>query len=87
MNLPNSQGIVIAGMMIQFIAFSFLRFLMWTISKVFIEFVTILLLFYVLTFFGCKASGILAPRSGIKPTPPALEGENLMTRPPKSPNL
>ena len=28
-------------------------FLMWTIFKVFTEFVTILLLFYVLFFFGC----------------------------------
>ena len=38
----------------------FLRtfFLIWTILKVFIEFVTISLLFYVL-FFGCKASGSL----------------------------
>ena len=44
-------------------SFHFLRFfffLMWTILKVFIEFVTILFLFYVLVF-GCKARGILAP--------------------------
>ena len=35
---------------------------MWTIFKVCIEFVTVLLLFYVLLlFFGCKACGILAP--------------------------
>ena len=37
---------------------------MWTIFlKVFIEFVTILLLFYDLVgvFFGCEACGILAP--------------------------
>ena len=32
---------------------------MWTIFKVFIEFVTILLLFYVLVF-GLQACGILA---------------------------
>ena len=25
-------------------------------------------------FFGCEACGILAPRPGIKPAPPALEG-------------
>ena len=25
--------------------------------------------------FGCEACGILAPRPGIEPTPPALEGE------------
>ena len=33
-------------------------------------------------FFGCKACEILAPRSGIKLTPPALEGEVLTTGPP-----
>ena len=33
---------------------------MWTIFKVFIEFVIVLLLFYVLAF-GCKACRILAP--------------------------
>ena len=37
---------------------------MWTIFKVFIEFVTILFLFYVLFFFGHKACGILAPDKG-----------------------
>ena len=36
-------------------------FKMWTIFKVFIELVTVLLLFYVLGFFGHKACGILAP--------------------------
>ena len=41
---------------------------MWTIFKVFIEFVAILLLFYVLFgFFGPKTCGILAPRPGIEP--------------------
>ena len=30
-------------------------------------------------FFGHKACGILAPQPGIKPTPPALEGEVLTT--------
>ena len=33
-------------------------------------------------FFGHKACGILAPWPGIKPTPPALEGEVLTTGPP-----
>ena len=51
-------------------------FLMWTILKVFIELVTVLLLFYVLVF-GCEACGILAPGPGIEPAPPALEGEVL----------
>ena len=49
--------------------------------KVFFEFVTILLLFYVLVF-GRKACGILAPQPGIEPAPPALEGEVLTTGPP-----
>ena len=38
----------------------FKDFFMWTIFKVVIEFVTILLLFYVF-YFGHKAWGILAP--------------------------
>ena len=33
-------------------------------------------------FFGPKACGILAPRPGIEPATPALEGEVLTTRPP-----
>ena len=47
-------------------------FLMQTIFKVFIEFVTILLLFYVLEFWlwGMRD---LAPQLGIQPTPSALE--------------
>ena len=44
-------------------------------KKVFIEFVTTLLLFYVLFFFGHKACEILAPQPGIELSPPALEGE------------
>ena len=43
--------------------------------KVFIESVAVLLLFYVLT--GHKAHRILVPHPGIKPAPPALEGEVL----------
>ena len=50
--------------------------------KVFIEFVTILVLFYVLFFFGPEACGILAPQPSIEPIPSALEGEVLTTRPP-----
>ena len=46
---------------------------MWTIFKVFTEFVAVLLLFYVLVFFGWEACGILAPCPGIEPVPPALE--------------
>ena len=40
---------------------------MWAILKVFIEFVTILLLFY-------KACGILAAQPEIEPALPVLEG-------------
>ena len=53
-----------------------------TIFKVFTEFVTILLLFYVYGFFGHKACGILAPWPGIEPTPPPVKGEVPTTGPP-----
>lgn len=36
---------------------------MWTIFKVFIKFVTILILFYALAFLGPEACGILAPQT------------------------
>ena len=49
---------------------------MWTIFKVFIEFVTILLLFHILVFFGCEACETLACDS-------ALEGKVLTTGPPR----
>ena len=49
--------------------------------KVFIEFVTILLL-VCFWFFGYEAYQILAPRPGIEPVPPALGGKVLTTRPP-----
>ena len=55
-------------------------FLMWTIFKVFIEFVIIFLLCYVLAFWPrCM---ILGPWPGTEPTPPALQGEVFATRPP-----
>ena len=67
---------------LNFILFPFLKILLvWTIFKVFIEFVTILLLFYVLFLFGHEAWGILAPPPGIEPIPLALEGEVLTTGP------
>ena len=51
-------------------------FLCGPFFKVFIEFVTILFLFYVsFWFFGQEAGGISAPRLGIKPASPALGGE------------
>ena len=52
---------------------------MWTIFKVFIEFVIILLLLFMFWFFGHEACGILALQPGIKPTPSALEGKALTT--------
>ena len=55
----------------------------WTelsLSEVLIEFVTILLLFYVLVFWP-RGIWILAHRPGIELTPPALEGEVLTTGP------
>ena len=55
---------------------------MWTIFKIFIEFVTILLLFYVSGFFGHKTCRTLSPQPGIEPISPALEGEVLTTEPP-----
>ena len=58
---------------------------METILEIFIEFVTTLLLFYILVF-GHKACGILAPSPGIEPTHtlhPASEGEALTTGPPE----
>ena len=52
----------------------FKDFFIWTILKIFIEPIAILLLFYVLVFG-------LVPQPG-EPTPPALEGEVLTTGPP-----
>ena len=47
---------------------------MWTRFKVFIEFITVFLLFYGLVFFGCEeARGILVPQPGIEPTPHVLQ--------------
>ena len=58
----------------------FLFFQMWTIFKVFIKFVTILLLFYTL-LFGHEACGILPSQPGLEPAPLALEGEVLTIGP------
>ena len=56
---------------------------MWTIFKVLIEFVTILLLLFLCPGFsvGCEAYGILAPWPGIEHISPALEGEDLTIGP------
>ena len=52
---------------------------MWSIFKLFIEFVTVLLLLFGFGFFGHEACGILAPQPGIELTPPVLKGEVLTT--------
>lgn len=57
-------------------------FFMRIISKVFIAFVTILILF-MFWFFGQEACTVLAPRPGIEPTRPTVEGEILSTGPPR----
>ena len=49
---------------------------MWTIFKVFIEFVEILF-----QFFSPEAYGILASQPGMEPTIPALEDDVLTTGP------
>ena len=52
----------------------------------FIEVVTILLLFHVLVF-GSKECGTLVLPPEIKPTPHALEGEVLTTKPSEVPKV
>ena len=55
---------------------------MWTIFKVFIGFVTILLLLNGFGFLALRHVGVLAPWSGIEPATAALESEVLTTGPP-----
>lgn len=64
-----------------FSGFTFKDFFIQTIFTVFIEFITILLLFYGFIPFGHEACGILAPQPGIKPIRLAMEGEVLTTQP------
>ena len=52
---------------------------MWTVFKVFIEFVTILLLFYSFWFFDTKACGILVPRPGIEPRTLCIRRQKVLT--------
>ena len=61
-----------------FVFWGFFKFFfwVWTIFKLFTEFATILLLFYVLVLWPW-GMGISAPWPGIKPIPPALEGKVL----------
>ena len=59
---------------------------MWTIFKVFLEFVTLLFLFYVLVF-SYEAPGNLSSWPGIEPNPPALEDDVLTTGQPGKPQF
>ena len=75
------SGEVKKGSEYTFLKFFFLFFFFF-FDVDYIEFVTILLLFYVLGcffFFGRGACGVLSPQPGIKPAPLALEGEVLIT--------
>ena len=63
----------------------FFKFLMWTIFKVFVEFVTITLLFYDFGFFsfGHKSCGLLAPpNQGLNQHPLHWQCGVLTTGPP-----
>ena len=53
---------------------------MWTMFKIFIQFVKILLLFFMFWFFCHEAYAIGVPWPEIKPAPPALEGKGLTTK-------
>ena len=57
-------------------------FFMWSIFKVFIDFVIILLLLFMFWSAGREACGISVPQPAIKPAPPVLEGDVLTTGPP-----
>ena len=55
---------------------------MWTIFKVFTEFVTNFFFFFILWFLGFKACRISAPGPGIEPIPPVPKGKILTPGPP-----
>ena len=74
-----------AGQQRKLLPLTHLVFLMWTIVFiVFMELITILLLFYALgwLFFWLQSMWDLAPQWGIEPTLPALEDQVLTTGPP-----
>ena len=54
---------------------------MWTILKVFLELVTILLLLFMFWLFGPEECGISAPWPGIESAAPVLESYVLSTGP------
>ena len=59
-----------------FLFIKIIIFLMWTIFKVFIEFITISLLFLYCVFLVARHVGILALWLGIKLIPPILEAKS-----------
>ena len=67
-----------------FFFFFFKIFFIWTVFKSLIEFVTVLLLFYILLFFSQEACEILAPQPGIELVTSALEGEVVTTGQPET---
>ena len=75
----NTTGLTTGAPWVLFCFFKI--FFMWTIFKVFIEFVTILLLFHVLVFWPLGMWALSSPnRDGT--SPPALGGKVLTTGPP-----
>ena len=54
---------------------------MWALLKVFIEFITVLFLFYVV-FFWVQGMWEVGSLNRVEPVPPAVEGEVLTTGPP-----
>lgn len=74
---------MVCNMFLCWIAFPFLKnffFLTWTTFKVFIEFVTVMLLFFVFVFWAWGVWDLrLWPR--LEPAPPALEDEVLTAGP------
>ena len=90
-SLQWKHGVLTTGLSGTVIKYFFQRFFFFFdvdhFSKVFIEFVIILLLFYVLVFWP-PGMWDLVPWPGIEPVPTALEGEVPTTGPPgKSPSL
>ena len=80
----NWEVIILRG---NWLNFFFKIFLMWTIFKVFLKFVTIWILLYVVLrfwFFSYKTCGTLAAWPGIKYTLPVLEVKVLTGPPGKS---
>ena len=73
---------VIGFVLVSLCGFFFFFILSVDHFKVFLEFVTILLLFFMFWFFGHKACRILAPQPGFKPVSPALAGRVLTSGPP-----